>query len=243
MKKLYTVLYLLLLSCFFTSCVDLEESYDFYPDGSCYVSYDFDMGKAVSVLANLLPDSVKQSRDFAMVKDTTASFYSVLPDTVHLKMDSAQIALAKSSDLVIRMNLRQNVMKASIRHSANSPADLDYYLKNVSAMMSGKHLNTIIGQKKVVKDVNANEMMLLQDYYKYEIGPHKFYRTIDKSKFSKYIKKNEAMLNLSKAMLIDMPYKIKMNFPMAVKNVDNKKATLSADKRSVTIETNIEDVF
>jgi hypothetical protein len=244
MKKLYLAFFLFLVVCL-TSCVDLEEQYDFYPDGSCNVTYNFDMSKAISVLVNLLADSVKQSPQFRMVKDTTVNFYAMLPDSLHQKMDSAQLAMSKTSDLSIRMNLNQNIMKASIKHSANNSAELDYYLQNVSRLTSGEHLNSFISNKKAAKNVNvnSNELMFLQDYYKYDIGPHKFYRTIDKSKFSKYIKKNEAMFNLSKAMLIDMPYKITMNFPEAITKIDNKRAVLSADKKSVTIETNIEDAF
>jgi len=242
MKKLYLILFLFLVVCL-SSCVDMEETYDFYEDGSCNVTYNFDMSKAVSVLVNLLPDSVKESPAFSMVKDTTVNFYAILPDSVHQKMDTAQLNMAKSCDLSVRMNLKQNIVKASIKHSANNAADLDYYLQNVSKITSGEQLSSLLPDKKTAKDVNANELMLLQDYYKYEIGPHKFYRTIDKGKFDKYIKKNEAMFKLSKAMLIDMPYKITMNFPEPVKNIDNKKAILSADKRSVTIETNIEDAF
>ena len=242
MKKLYLLLSLLLLCCL-TSCVDLEEKYDFFPDGSCNVTYNFDMGKAISVLVNLLPDSVKQTPQFSMVKDTSVNFYNLLPDSLQLKMDSGQVAMAKNSDLLIMMNLKQNIMKASIRHSANNLADLDYYLQNVSKITSGEHLHALIGDKKNMRNVNANQLMFLQDYYHYEIGPHKFYRTINKSRFTKYVKNNEAMFKLSKAMLIDMPYKITMNFPEAIKSIDNKKATLSADRHSVTIETNIEDVF
>ena len=242
MKKLYLVLFLSALVCF-SSCVDTGERYDFYADGSCNVTYNFDMSKAVSVLVNLLPDSVKESPAFSMVKDTTVNFYTMLPDSVHQKMDSTQINLAKSSDLIVRMNLKQNIMKASIRHSANNADDLFYYLKNVSKITSNDQLNALLPDKKTTKEVNSNELMLLQDYFKYEIGPHKFYRSIDRGKFDKYIKKNEAMFNLSKAMLIDMPYKITMNFPEPIKSIDNKKAVLSADKRSVTIETNIEDAF
>lgn len=242
MKKLYLLLSLLLLCCL-TSCVDLEEKYDFFPDGSCNVTYNFDMSKAISVLVNLLPDSVKQTPQFSMVKDTSVNFYNLLPDSVQLKMDSGQVAIAKNSDLLIMMNLKQNIMKASIRHSANTFADLDYYLQNVSKITSGEQLHALIDGKKAMRNVNANQLMFLQDYYLYEIGPHKFYRTINKNRFTKYVKTNEAMFKLSKAMLIDMPYKITMNFPEAIKSIDNKKATLSADRRSVIIETNIEDVF
>jgi len=58
MKKLYLPVIFLALVCL-SSCVDVEEHYDFKADGSCKVAYGFDMSRAVSVLMNLMSDSVK----------------------------------------------------------------------------------------------------------------------------------------------------------------------------------------
>lgn len=225
------------------SCVDLEEEYDFHADGSCNVTYNFDMGSAVAVLTNLLPDSVLQSPQFAQVRDTTINFYTALPDTTTQRMDSNQVEMAKNSDLVLMISLKSNLMKASIRHSADNSVRLNYYLTNLSKMTSHGHLSSLLPDNKSMKNMDGAQFVLGQDYYNYEIAPHKFYRSIDKAKFSKYIKTNETMFNLSKAMLIDMPYKLVLKFPEPVKRVDNSKAVLSADKRTVTLETNIEDAF
>jgi PBP1b-binding outer membrane lipoprotein LpoB len=80
MKRFYFLVILLLVFCL-SSCVDIEEHYDFKADGSCSVVYDFDMSKAVSVLMNLMTDSVQSTPEFKMVKDTSLNFYSALPDS------------------------------------------------------------------------------------------------------------------------------------------------------------------
>src|ERR1700710_3090273 len=102
MKKLYVAAIFLMLVCF-TSCVDVEEHYDFKADGSCNVAYSFDMSKAVSVLMNLMSDSVKATPQFAIVKDTSLNFYSALPDTTQQKMTADEVSLAKSSNLAVQM--------------------------------------------------------------------------------------------------------------------------------------------
>jgi len=242
MKKLYIAISVLFIFSL-TSCVDLEEEYIFHADGSCNVVYIFDMSTAVSVLANLLPDSVKQSPQYGDTKDTTVNFYAALPDTVQRKMDTSQVSMAKNSDLVLLMNLKRNLMRASIRYSADNVSELDYYLKNLSKMTSQQHLSTLMPVSKSLKKTEGSQFVLGQDYYDYEITPHKFYRTIDKAKFSRYIKTNETVFNLSKAMLIDMPYRIMLTFPEPVTRIDNPKAVLSADKKTVTLQTNIEDAF
>lgn len=242
MQKLYIFIFLLLVFSL-TSCVDLEEEYVFHADGSCNVVYNFDMSTAVSVLANLLPDSVKQSPQYGATKDTTVNFYSALPDTVQQKMDTSQVGMAKNSDLVLLINLKRNLMKASIRYSADNANELDYYLKNLSKMTSQQHLSTMMPVSKSLKKTDGSQFVLGQDYYDYEITPHRFYRVINKAKFNKYIKTNESVFRLSKAMLIDMPYRIMLTFPEPVTRIDNPKAVLSADKKTVTLQTNIEDAF
>ena len=242
MKKLYTIALFLLVLCF-TSCVDVEESFDFHADGSCNVDYNFDMSSAVSVLSNLMPDSLRQSPQFNMAKDTTMNFYSMMPDSSRLKLDSAQVAMTKGSDLVVDMNLRESRMKVSVRHSADNSAALSYYLKNVAEMTSEKRLGALARSSKTLRDVKGRQLLIGQDYFNYDIAPHKFYRSVDKEKFRKYIIANQPVLKMSKAMLIDMPYRVVMRFPSPVKRVDNPKAVISTDKLEVTIETNIEEAF
>src|ERR1700748_3273159 len=93
MRRLYTITFFLVLICL-TSCVDVVEHYDFKADGSCKVAYTFDMSKAVSVLMNLMSDSVRATPQFAVVKDTSLNFYSALPDTTQQKMTADEVSLA-----------------------------------------------------------------------------------------------------------------------------------------------------
>jgi hypothetical protein len=242
MKKIYLVCCALLAVCL-SGCVDVDETYDFHADGSCNVTYNFDMSKAVSVLVNLLPDSVKQTPQFNMEQDTTVNYYSMLPDSVRRQMDSTQVATAKSSDVVMIMNLKSNKVRISMRHSANNTADLSYYLKNISKMTANNQLGNLLKPKKGVKAPAENPFALTQDYYNYEIGPHKFYRSIDMLRFKKYVKANQSTFSMSKAMLIEMPYKVTVNFPQAIIKIDNKKAVLSADKKAMTLTTDIDEVL
>lgn len=241
MRKIYFFLFFLALTCF-TSCVDVVEHYDFKADGSCNVAYTFDMSKAVSVLMNLMSDSVKATPQFGVKKDTTLNFYSALPDSIQQKMNLDQMNLAKSSNLTVQMNLPKNIMKVSVSHQAKNAADLQYYLRNISKIASQSNLNTVKGSSSV-KDFNAQELLSGQDYYTYEVTSHKFYRIIDKAKFNAFMKKTQATFNMAKAMLIDMPYKVVLNFAKPVKKVNNPKAIVSADRKHVTLVTNMDEII
>jgi hypothetical protein len=221
--------------------VDVVEHYDFKADGSCKVAYTFDMSKAVSVLMNLMSDSIKATPQFAAVKDTTLNFYSALPDSTQQKMTLAQMNLAKSSNLSVQMNLPKNIMKVSVSHQAKDAADLQYYLRNISLIASQSNLKSVKGND--LKDFNAQELLSGQDYYTYEVTPHKFYRIIDRAKFNAFMKKTAATFSMAKAMLIDMPYKVVLNFAKPVKNVHNSKAIVSADRKHVTLVTNMDEII
>ncbi|HVV54680.1 MAG TPA: hypothetical protein VHC47_05130, partial [Mucilaginibacter sp.] len=198
MRRLYIPVFFLALVCL-TSCVDVEENYDFKADGSCKVSYTFDMSKAVSVLMNLMSDSVKATPQFSVVKDTTLNFYSALPDTTQQKMTLNEINLAKSSNLSVLMNLPKNIVKVSIYHQAKNAADLQYYLRNISKIESHSNLSRVSKGTAGVKDFDAQDLLSGQDYYTYEVTPHKFYRIIDKAKFNAFLKKTHNAFTMAKA--------------------------------------------
>ena len=242
MKKIYLIIGFLVLICF-SSCVDIEEHYDFKADGSVNVVYGFDMSRAVSVLMNLMSDSVRATPQFAMVKDTTLNFYSALPDSTQIKMNLDEINIAKSSNLTVKMNLNKSIMKVSVNHVAKNASDLQYYLQHISKISMNNQLNALAKNNTEAKRFDAQQLIAGEDYYNYEITPHKFYRIIDKAKFNAFLKKTGSTLAMAKAMLIDMPYKIVLNFEKPVKKINNSKAILSADRKHVTLVTDMDEVM
>ena len=100
-----------------------------------------------------------------------------------------------------------------------------------------------VTKNKQTKGFDGQQLIVGQDYYSYEVTPHKFYRIIDKVKFNAFLKKTQSTLSMAKAMLIDMPYKIVLNFTKPVKKMDNSKAVLSADRKHVTLITNMDEVI
>ena len=134
-------------------------------------------------------------------------------------------------------------MKVSIDHEAKNAADLQYYLRNIAKIESHSDLKGVTGKDKSAKDFDARQLISGQDYYAYEVTPHKFYRIIDKTKFNAFLKKTQSTFAMAKAMLIDMPYKVILNFAKPVKKINNPKAVLSADRKRVTLQTNMDEII
>jgi hypothetical protein len=215
------LLFLLLVVLCISSCVDIEENYNFKADGSCNVVYGFDMSNAVSVLMNLMSDSVRATPQFSMVKDTSLNFYSALPDSTQLKMNIDEINMAKSSNLAIKMDLRKSIMKVSITHLSKNAADLQYYLQHISKISMSDQLNEVTKNSKGTTNFDAQQLVAGQAF----------------------LKKTSSTFAMAKAMLIDMPYKIVLNFAKPVKKVNNPKAIVSADRKRVTLITDMDEVI
>jgi hypothetical protein len=220
--------------------VDIVERYNFKANGTCEVIYDYDMSRAVSILHNLLSDSVAATPQFAIVKDTVMNLYTALPDSTQNQMSKDEMKLAQSSKLAINMNLKQNRMKVSIRHEAESPAEMEYYLQQMSKLANYNQLNK---KSSNLSMFNAQQLIAGQDCYAYQVTPHKFIRIIDKAKFNAFLKKTQATFAMAKAMLIETPYKVVLNFAKPVKRIDNKNAVLSADRKQVTLQTNMDELI
>lgn len=242
MKKLYKLTFFFILLTF-TSCVDIEEHYDFKLDGSCNVVYGFDMGRAISVFKNLLTDSARSTPQFNLVKDTTMSFLAAMPDSLEHKLSKEELAMAQNSNLSIKMDLQKSIMKMNITHTAKNAADLQYYLQNLSKMTMNSQLDKVTTTRKQPRSFDAQQLIAGQDYYQYEVTSNKFYRIIDKVKFGAFLKKTQNTLAMAKAMLIDMPYKVILNFAKPIKKINNPRAIVSADRRRVTLTTTMDDAM
>jgi len=239
MKKI-SICVIFMVAFTLTSCVDIVERYNFKANGTCDVIYDFDMSKAVAVLHNLLSDSVAATPQFAMAKDTVMNLYSALPDSTQNKMSEEEVKLAQGSNLAINMNLKRNFMKVSIRHEANSPSELEYYLQRMSKLANYEQEGS---KRGTLNMFNAQQLIAGQDCYAYQVTSTKFIRLIDKAKFNKFLKKTQSTFAMAKAMLIETPYKVVLNFARPVKKIDNKKAVLSADRKQVTLKTNMDELI
>lgn len=242
MKKFYIpVIFFLLLTL--SSCLDIEERYDFKADGSCNVAYDFDMSRAVSVLMNLMSDSLTATSQFKAAKDTSLVFFSAMPDSIQKKLTGDEINLAKSSNLRVQMDLKKSLMKVSITHQAKDSKELKYYIEHISKIAMSSKFDAVTKGEKSLNKFDAQQMVVGQDYYSYEVTPNKFYRIIDVTKFKEFLKKTQATFEMAKAMLIETPYKLVITFAKPVKKISNPKAVLSADRKHVTLQTNMDEII
>lgn len=242
MKKLYFPLLMLLLSMFF-SCMNVEEHYVFLKGGACKIDYRFNLGKAVSVLSNLLPDSVKQTQSYLMQKDTAVNFYGDLTDAERKKLSNDQVDLARATLLHLKMNLKNNQVLVNVQYEAKSAKEVKYFLTHVSKIAQQQKIGQLISDPQVMQtEASSGGMGITEDYFDYDISSKKFSRQVDTIKFRQYFRQNEAMYSMAKAALIEMPYSVMMRFPRPIKKTGNLRAKLSADKKTLTLNSTLEEI-
>jgi hypothetical protein len=226
-----------------SSCFEVDEQYDFKANGSIDFAYNIDLGKTVTVLTGMMPDSAKKKdKQFNAVVDTTLNFYTASADAAQKKMNPEETYLAKNSNITINMNLSKGIMKAGITLSAKSATDVDYFVHNLSRMPSlSKKLSEVTkDDNKTVDTTGARALMEYENFYTYEITAHKFYRIVDTAKFGAFSRKNVQTVEMAKGLKMTIPYKLTLNFASPVKNVTSSIAKVSADKKKVTLETDME---
>ncbi|MFD2146462.1 hypothetical protein [Mucilaginibacter antarcticus] len=190
-----------------------------------------------------MSDSLKQTQQFNMVMDTSLSFLAVMPDSVKNKLTAADLAMASGTDLSVKMDLNKSLMKMSVTHTAPTAEKLQSYLENLSKISLDREFDAVVKNSRPAGSFDAQQLVAGQDYYDFEITPNKFYRVVNKSKFNTFLKKTQSTLAMAKAMLIDMPYKVVLNFAKPVKKVNNAKAVVSADRRRVTLITTMDEAI
>lgn len=242
MNKLYFLVLILLLSAF-SSCMNVEERYVFQKDGACKIDYRYNMGKAVSVLSNLLPDSVKQTPSYLLQKDTAINFFSGLTEAERKKLNNDEVDLARATLLHLKMNLKNSQMLANVQYEAKSPKEVKYFLTHIANIAQQQKIGQLISNPQVMQaEASSGGMGINEDYFNYDISTKKFSRQVDTVKFRKYFAQNEAMYNMAKAALIEMPYSVTMRFPRPVKKTGNLRAKLSADKKMLTLNSTLEEI-
>jgi hypothetical protein len=240
-KTTYSLLFLAMLCL--SSCFEVDEQFDFKANGSIDFAYNIDLGKTVTVLTGMMPDSSKKKdKQFNAAVDTTLNFYTASDGAAQKRMNQEETYLAKNSNITVDMNLSKGVMKASIKLAAKNAADFDYFIHNLSKMPSlSKKLSEVTkDDNKTVDTTGARALMEYEDYYSYEVTAHKFYRIVDTAKFGPFSRKNAQTIAMAKGLKMTIPYKLTLNFASPVKNVTSSIAKLSPDKKRVTLETDME---
>jgi hypothetical protein len=172
-------------------------------------------------------------------------------------MDSTSALTAEEKNLLrdgsmhLNMNMDQKVFKVDMQYPFSSLANLQKLYVNLgkSAGGFGSMLGAMGGGAggvgaEAMQSPNLNK---ISSYYDLITDKNSISRKLNKERFDAM--KDDSMMSQLKQMsgmgagMVDMKMNMIVHLPAAAKTIKGQKATLSADKKTVTVQNNMLDVF
>lgn len=232
----------------FASCLEINEEVEIKPNGSGELSTSMDMGQLIDMMQAMGGEEFEKKKDekidsFIYLKnivDTASNLTTQQKDLmrdgkVHVKMDMAE----KEFKIVMKYPFA-NLERLQQLNAAVSDGGLG--LGNVmKGAMGGDKQQPGLDQPS---NGENNELDQLMSIFDYNISNGLIKKTVNPEKLKK-LQDNPKMAEMKQGgdMGIEILYNVTYKLPRPAKRVDNPKAKLSDDKRTVTLRNNLMEIF
>jgi len=233
-----------------TSCLEINESVEIKENGSGQMTSSLDMSQLIDMMQAMGGEEFEKKKDEKL--DSTI-FLKDLVDTAK-NLTAEQKSLMRNGKMHIKMNFEEKVFKLDMNYPFTSLENLQ---KLNAAMSDGKlGFGTLMkdamgGNKQQpgldqpnISDSETPEMDQLMGIFDYNVSNGLIKKSVNPEKLKKLLD-NPKMAEMQQGadMGIEVLYNVTYKLPRPVKKVDNPKAKISEDKKTVTIRTNLMDIF
>jgi len=248
MKKIIS-LFLLTASLFLTSCLEITQELTINKDGSGTLNNTTDMSQIVSMAMQMAGDKLGDQK---LNMDTTISFQSML-DTIK-DVSPANKELLKNGHIHITMKMDDSKYLIKTSVPFKKTADIDKINQAMQKEVNGKFLDNAMKEAMKNKSVDSSMMMnnqqstpqlsLPDNYFVLSCKDGVISRTADKVKM-KSLADDEMMNQMKQMSSMGAPLKTNfiINLPRPAKKVEGKNVKLSENKKQLTIENELNDLF
>jgi hypothetical protein len=250
--KTLRLLLLCLLPVMMLSCTDTREELTIQKNGKGMLVVKTDMGKMLELLKGFGGKDMG-SGELDKAFDTTM----LMKDYIDTAKDATpeQKELFRDAKVHLALNMKENLGKLDMHFPFASLDQLQKVyanmnssqggIKNLFNGMNSKMSGAMPDQPSPTPEGNDN-MPQISNVYDIVIKDGLYSRKVNKQRYDDFARgmKLEDMKQMG-GMLGDlkMDYTLDLNFPRPVKRVSNPKAVQSADKKSVTLTTDLMEVF
>lgn len=236
MKK-YKLLLAALIAVCFTACIQIDEEVDIKNDGSGQMKVHTDMGKLFEMLKSFASEEDLAKEGINKAMDTTILMKDIVDTAKEVSAENK--ALLRNGVLHLNMNVKENLFKMDMNYPFNNMNEANklYAAMNQDGMMGNvlKGLNPN-GKPDSSNTSEGSGIEKIGSMYDVAFTKSQYSRTLNKVRFQSI--SNDPKVQESKgmmAMMGDMQMNLKVNLPRPAKSVSNPRATLSADKKTVTL--------
>lgn len=233
------LLFLLLSTCFFTSC-EIVQEIKFEPNGNGTYSLGFDMSEMMKMGATSKSDSSKAKQLDTIIN--FAKFLEERKDSIARlsKEKREKIAQLKDFELYMKSDTTTNQLVMNIRYNFKNINDLNKFsekLKNQDV----KELDLFNKQLKPKnKKENSNsDFPDFNESFTTTFSSKKFTRKITDKARRDALKKKDTTMKKDNPMSNMIRFKQRFIFPYKIKSVSDKNARILSDFKGIEQEANM----
>jgi hypothetical protein len=242
------VLFVAIGCVFFASCLEINEEVEIKENGSGTLSSTMDMGQLVDMMAAMGGEEFDKKKDEKIdsvinlkdivdtAKNLTAEQKNLMRDgKIHIKMDMAQ------KQFLLNMKYPfSNLERLQKLNAALSDGGLGFG-NMMKGAMGGDKPEAGLDQPSESSEPEIDQIFSIFDYnisnglIKKTVNPEKLKKLLDNPKM--------AEMKQGAEMGIEVLYNVTYKLPRPVKKVDNPKAKISDDKKTVSLRLNLMEIF
>jgi len=237
MKKLSVLS--LFATLFLVGCLETTQEISLNNDGSGTLNTTNDMSAIIGLVKQMGSKETDKIGDQAI--DTTIALSTQADSIGNLTPEEKN--LLKKGTMHVNLNLKDEKFSTSITFPFTSPVEIKKYNQLTDKVME-EVLRNQLGDSPVPGMEEMPSPTSIDDYFTLSFSKGLLVKTLNKEKYADAA--NDKYLNGMKesaGMGMPMTTTYIINLPRPAKKAEGKNVKLSADKKKVTIETDIDDFF
>ncbi|HEY0678789.1 MAG TPA: hypothetical protein VGD17_10920 [Chitinophagaceae bacterium] len=232
---------------FFASCLEINEEVNINENGSGQLSSSLDMSQLIDMMQAMGGEEFEKKKD---EKIDSVIYLKDIVDTAK-NMTQEQKDLFRDGTIRVKMDMANKEFKINMNHPFNNLEKLQRLTSEMGkgGMGFGNAMKGAMGGGKdqatgEQAPSDGGEMDQLLGIFDYDIKKGQIKKTINADRLKK-LQENPKMAEMKQGadMGIEVLYSVTYKLPRAAKSVNNAKAKLSDDKKTVTLRSNLMEIF
>jgi hypothetical protein len=246
MKKLFYSI-LLSFSVLLSGCFDSVQELTINQGGMGEITAKLDMSKAMEMFLQM-GGNEKDKEKIKM--DTVIAFKDILDSAKNLSGDEKE--LLKEGTMIVVMNSETGKLMITNKFPFQSVNDIDRLMKAMDKVSQTSEIDKAVskamgeapGNPSGEEDSDDPFKNLPEDYYDFRCTEGKISRKLNKEKYAK-LGEDTGLSKLKETSGMGLPLTSSfiINLPRPVKNFTGKNVKLSDDKKKITVENTLDDLF
>lgn len=246
--RLSKIIVALCIPFLFSSCLEINEDISVAKNGSGKYGMKMDMGQLLEMMRSFLPAEQLETADLDHPKDTTILLKDYIDTSSNLSAEKK--ALLRDGSIHLKMNMAEKLFNIDMQYPFTSLENFQKLYPNIGEAATGfgdmmKGLSGPGGADgQTPEQPNLNKVA---SYYDIISDKTSISRKLNKEKYAAMA--NDSMMSQLKGMgamgagMLDLKMNMTVHLPAEAKKVTGAKATLSADKKTLTLQNNMLDIF